>query len=142
MLNTNSYLLNVSQDGRQILRMCEFRIFLSLYAICLHRGVPKVFSARPLTRCRLAAWLRRTSVISEIIQNGRQIGSRLVLGQSHVSGSFVYIRGFGGTVRIRPNQAWVQGVITPCNRWRSCNSKIKKNQRFRILPQNYHFLPS
>ena len=78
------------------LHICELRIFLFSRAICLHRGIPRVPSACPLTRCRLTAWLRCTSVISEIFQNGRKIGSRLVLGRSYICGSFVYIRRFGG----------------------------------------------
>ena len=106
------------------LRICEFRTSRFLRAICLHRGIPRVPSARPLIRCRLTAWLRRTAVISEIIQNGRQFGLCLVRYRSHVSGPFVYIRRLGGTVRILPNQAWAQGLIAPCNKWCSQKSKI------------------
>ena len=60
------------------LHICELRIFLFSRAICLHRGIPLVPPARPLTRCRLTARLRRTSVISEIFQNGRQVDLYLV----------------------------------------------------------------
>ena len=69
---------------------------------CLHKGIPGVMYRYGLTGCRLTDWSRCALVITEIIQNGGQLDIYEVFCRFMLLCSLM-----------RPNQAWVNGLIRP-----------------------------